>query len=187
MSRRDQLIRLTERSGAFCKVLARFTGLLIIALMIGVVADAMLRGMAGVAIWGVLEISVLLLLALIFFGLPSTLALRENFRVSIIADAFPKWLGTPIAWTLLALQLAVIAMLAWFTWRSAIYSFTRQEVAIGMVEIPLWPSRTLVALGFSILVIQTIMLALEFAIKGEHPYAVDLETEIRDELGESRL
>jgi hypothetical protein len=31
------------------------------------------------------------------------------------------------------------------------------------------------------------MLALEFAIKGEHPYAVDLETEIRDELGESRL
>jgi len=187
MSIRDQLFELTERSGAFCKVLARFTGLLIIALMIGVVADAMLRGMAGVAIWGVLEISVLLLLALIFFGVPSTLALRENFRVSIIADAFPRWLGTPIAWALLALQLAVIAMLAWFTWRSAIYSFTREEVAIGMVEIPLWPSRTLVALGFSILVIQTIMLALEFAIKGEHPYAVDLETEIRDELGEPRI
>jgi TRAP-type mannitol/chloroaromatic compound transport system permease small subunit len=187
MSRRDNLIRFTERSGAFCKALARFTGILIIALMIGVVADAMLRGMAGVAIWGVLEISVLLLLALIFFGLPSTLALRENFRVSIIADAFPKWLGTPIAWALLALQVAVIAMLAWFTWRSAIYSFTREEVAIGMVEIPLWPSRTLVALGFSILVIQTIVLALEFAIKGEHPYALDLETEIRDELGEPRL
>lgn len=187
MSRHDNLIRFTERSGVFCKALARFTGILIIALMIGVVADAMLRGMAGVAIWGVLEISVLLLLALIFFGLPSTLALRENFRVSIIADAFPKWLGTPIAWTLLALQFAVIAMLAWFTWRSAIYSFTREEVAIGMVEIPLWPSRTLVALGFSILVIQTIVLALEFAIKGEHPYALDLETEIRDELGEPRL
>lgn len=187
MSRHDNLIRFTERSGAFCKALARFTGILIIALMIGVVADAMLRGTAGVAIWGVLEISVLLLLALIFFGLPSTLALRENFRVSIIADAFPKWLGTPIAWALLALQFAVIAMLAWFTWRSAIYSFTREEVAIGMVEIPLWPSRTLVALGFSILVIQTIVLALEFAIKGEHPYALDLETEIRDELGEPRL
>lgn len=187
MKSRDKLIRFTERTGAFCKALARFTGILIIALMIGVVADAMLRGVADIAIWGVLEISVLLLLALIFFGLPSTLALRENFRVSIIADAFPKWLGTPIAWALLALQLAVIAMLAWFTWRSAIYSFTREEVAIGMVEIPLWPSRTLVALGFTILVIQTIVLALEFAIKGEHPYALDLETEIRDELGESRL
>ena len=187
MSRRDKLIRLSERSGAFCKVLARFTGILIILLMMGVVADAMLRGMAGVAIWGVLEISVLLLLALIFFGLPSTLALRENFRVSIIADDFPKWLAIPIAWALLALQLAVIGMLAWFTWRSAIYSFTREEVAIGLVEIPLWPSRTLVAMGFTILVIQTIMLAIEFAVKGEHPYAVDLETEIRDELGEPRI
>lgn len=187
MSYRDQLIRCTERANAICKSLARITGLLIIALMIGVVADAMLRGMAGLAIWGVLEISVLLLLSLIYFGLPSTLALRENFRVSILADTFPKWLSIPVAWILLALQFAVIAMLAWFTWRSAIYSFTREEVAIGMVEIPLWPSRTLVALGFSILVIQTIMLAIEFAIKGEHPYAVDLETEIRDELGERRL
>lgn len=187
MSNRDQLIRWTERSSAICKSMARFTGFLIIAIMFGVVADAMLRGMAGVAIWGVLEISVLLLLALIFFGLPSTLALRENFRVSIVADTFPKWLDTFVAWILLALQLVVIALLAWFTWRSAIYSFTREEVAIGMVEIPLWPSRTLVALGFSILVIQTIMLAIEFAIKGEHPYAVDLETEIRDELGDLKL
>lgn len=187
MNGRDHLLRCAERSSAVCKSLARITGLLIIVLMVGVVADAMLRGMAGLAIWGVLEISVLLLLSLIYFGLPATLALRENFRVSIIADTFPKWLSTPVTWILLTLQLAIIAMLAWFTWRSAIYSFTREEVAIGMVEIPLWPSRTLVALGFSILVIQTIMLAIEFAIKGEHPYAVDLETEIRDELGDIKL
>jgi len=187
MSNRDQLLRFASRSSDFCKSLARVTGLFIIVLMMGVVADALLRGGASLAIWGVLEISVLILLALIYFGLPSTLALRENFRVSIVADALPKRLGNPIAWALLALQLAIISMLAWFTWRSAIYSFTRDEVAIGMVQIPLWPSRTLVALGFSILVIQTLVLAIEFAIKGVHPYAVDLEQEIRDELGDSKL
>lgn len=182
-----QFMRLVERVSDLCKLLARLTGVLIIALMLGVVADAVLRGVAGVAIWGVLEISVLLLLALIFFGLPSTLALRENFRVSILADTFPKWLDTPIAWALLALQFSVILMLAWFTWRSAIYSFNREEVAIGLVEIPLWPSRTLVALGFSVLVLQTLVLAVEFAVKGQHPYAVDIETEIRDQLGDSKL
>lgn len=185
MSHREQLLRLAERSGEVCKTLARITGLLIIVLMLGVVIDAGLRGTLGVAIWGVLEISVLLL-ALIYFGLPSTLALRENFRVSIIADLMPKWVGNPVAWALLGLQLAIIVMLTWFTWRSAIYSFTRQEVAIGMVEIPLWPARTMVALGFSVLVVQTLVLAVEFALKGQHPYAVDLETEIRDELGESK-
>lgn len=186
MNARDRLLRLAERASALCKALARFTGLLIVLLMAGVVADALLRGTLSVAIWGVLEISVLILLSLIYFGLPSTLVLRENFRVSIIADLMPKWVGTPVAWALLLLQMAIIAMLAWFTWRSAIYSFTREEVAIGMVEIPLWPARTMVALGFTVLVVQTLVLAVEFALKGEHPYAVDLETEIRDELGESK-
>lgn len=181
---REPLLRFAQRASDFSKALARITGLFIIVLMLGVIADALLRGGAGFAIWGVLEVSVLILLALVYFGLPSTVALRENFRVSIIADALPKSFGTPIAWGLLTLQLAIVAMLAWFTWRSAIYSFTREEVAIGMVQIALWPSRTLVALGFTLLVIQTLVLAIEFAIKGVHPYAVDLEKEIRDELGD---
>jgi TRAP-type mannitol/chloroaromatic compound transport system permease small subunit len=184
MSVREPLLRFAERASDFSKSLARITGLLIIILMLGVVVDALLRGGAGLAIWGVLEVSVLILLALIYFGLPSTVALRENFRVSIIADALPKCFANPIAWALLVLQLAIIGMLAWFTWRSAIYSFTREEVAIGMVQIALWPSRTLVALGFTMLLIQTLVLAIEFALKGVHPYAVDLEKEIRDELGD---
>ncbi len=181
------VLRAAQRISDLCNALARVTGLLIILLMLGVVLDAMLRGVMGVAIWGVLELSVLLLLALIYFGLPSTLSLRENFRVSIVADSLPRWLETLIAWLLLALQLAVLGMLAWFTWRSAIYSFQREEVAIGLVEIPLWPMRTTVALGFSILVLQTIVLVVELAFKGQHPYAVDLETELRDELGDPNL
>lgn len=181
---REPLLRFAQRASDFSKALARITGLFIIVLMLGVIVDALLRGGVGFAIWGVLEVSVLILLALVYFGLPSTIALRENFRVSIIADALPKSFANPIAWTLLALQLAIVGMLAWFTWRSAIYSFTREEVAIGMVQIALWPSRTLVALGFTLLVIQTVVLAIEFAIKGVHPYAVDLEKEIRDELGD---
>lgn len=184
---KSTLLVCTDRVSELCKSLARITGFFIIILMLIVVIDASLRGVLGIAIWGVLELSVLLLLALIYFGLPSTLALRENFRVSILADRMPKWLGNSVAWCLLALQLAIMLMLAWFTWRSAIYSFSREEASMGLVQIPLWPSRTMVAVGFTILVLQTIVLAIEFAIKGEHPYAVELEQEIRDELGESKL
>lgn len=187
MSKGACVLKAAQRFSDFCNTLARITGLLIILLMLGVVLDSMLRGVLGIAIWGVLEVSVLLLLALIYFGLPSTLSLRENFRVSILADSLPGWLSTVIAWLLLALQLAVLGMLAWFTWRSAIYSFEREEVTMGLVEISLWPMRTTVALGFSILVLQTFVLIVEFALKGQHPYAVDLETEIRDELGDPSL
>ena len=187
MTNTNTMLVLAERVSALCKTLARITGLFIILLMMIVVVDALLRGGAGIAIWGVLEGSVLLLLALIYFGLPSTLALRENFRVSILAEKMPPWIGNPVAWLLLALQLAIMVMLAWFTWRSAIYSFTREEASMGLVQIPLWPSRTMVAIGFSILVLETVVLAIEFAFKGEHPYALDLEDEIREELGESKL
>ena len=184
---RAAILEFTRQFNALCNVLARVTGMLIVLLMGGVVADALLRGVFGIAIWGVLELSVLLMLVLIYFGLPSTLALRENFRVSIFADSFPAWLSRVVSWLLLALQLVVLALLAWFTWRSAIYSFTRQEVAIGLVEIPLWPTRTVVALGFSVLTLQTVVLILEFALTGKHPYAADLEAEIREELGGAQL
>lgn len=185
MSNKGKLISLAEKVGEISQVFARVTGLLIILMMLGVVIDAVLRGVAGVAIWGVLELSVLLLLTLIYFGIPATQTLRENFRVSIFADALPQKLGNIVAWLLLLLQIAVIGMFVWFTWRAAIWSFTREEVSIGLVEIRLWPSRSMVALGLTLFLLQTVMSAIEFWILGKHPYARDLDKEIRDEIHES--
>lgn len=184
MSSQGKLVSLTVKVSEISQGFAKVTGLLIIVMMLGVVVDAVLRGLAGVAIWGVLELSVLLLLTLIYFGIPATQALRENFRVSIFADALPPKIGNFIAWLLLVLQIAVIGMLVWFTWRAAIWSFTREEVSIGLVEIPLWPSRSMVALGLTLFLLQTLMSAIEFWLLGKHPYARDLDEEIRDEIHE---
>jgi TRAP-type C4-dicarboxylate transport system permease small subunit len=82
---------LAARVASASRAMARITGALIILIMIAVVIDAVLRGMMGIAIWGVLEVGVLLLLALIYLGLPATQANRENFRVSIFAERFPPW------------------------------------------------------------------------------------------------
>jgi len=184
MSIRGNLITLTQRVSGLSQTFARITGVLIIVMMLGVVIDAVLRGVAGVAIWGVLELSVLLLLTLIYFGIPATQSLRENFRVSIFADALPPRLGNVIAWLLLMLQIAVIGMFVWFTWRAAIWSYTREEVSIGLVEIRLWPSRSMVALGLTLFLLQTLMSALEFWLLGKHPYARELDEEIRREIHE---
>ncbi|MFM8557105.1 MAG: TRAP transporter small permease subunit [Betaproteobacteria bacterium] len=167
------------------RAMARVTGILIIIIMIAVVIDAVLRGILGIAIWGVLEVGVLLLLALIYLGLPATQANRENFRVSIFSESFPPWFDRVNTWLLLAVQLAVLAILCWTSWRSAIYSFNRDEVSFGMVQIPLWPSRGMVSVGLSLLIIQSITAALEYALTGRHPYKVDIETELKGEIGKS--
>jgi TRAP-type mannitol/chloroaromatic compound transport system permease small subunit len=184
MSTRRSILTFAARTAAISQAMARVTGLLIIVIMLAVVIDAVLRGGLGIALWGILEVGVLLLLALIYFGLPATQAGRENFRVSIVTERLPPWLDRLVAWMLMLVQLVIIGILCWVTWRSAIFSFNRDEVSIGMVQIPLWPSRVMVAAGLCMLLVQSLASAVEFALLGKHPYAVDLATEIRAEIGD---
>lgn len=184
MDTRHGMLAFAARTAAVSRAMARLTGLLIIVVMLGVVVDAVFRGGFGVALWGIHEVGVLVLLALIYFGLPATQAGRENFRVSILAERFPPWMDRLVTWTLFCIQLAIIGILCWVTWRSAVFSFNRDEVSIGLVQIPLWPSRTMVAAGLSALLLQSVASAIEYALAGKHPYAVDLATEIKSEVGD---
>jgi TRAP-type mannitol/chloroaromatic compound transport system permease small subunit len=187
MSARESLLACARITSSFSRGLARLTGLLIIVMMLGVVTDSLLRGVANVALWGVLELSTMLLLALIYLGLPSTQAERINFRVSVFTDRLPPRVSLALGGLLLLLQLVVLAILCWFTWRSAVFSFTRQEVSIGMVEILLWPHRTLVAFGLTLLWWQALMSGFELLLHGKHPYVVDIRAEVEGAIGRQAL
>ena len=122
MTFRSACQKLIMTSRSVTLAMAGVTGLLTIVMMLGVVLDAFLRGTAGIAVWGVLELCTLLLLAMIYFGLPSTQSERENFRVSIITDLMPMKVNLFISGILLLLQIVVLGLLCWFTWRAAIFS-----------------------------------------------------------------
>ncbi len=184
---RHALLHLAQASGRTARALARLTGLLIIAMMLGVVVDSLLRGTLGIAVWGVLELSTLILLALIYLGLPATQAERVNFRVSVFTDALPRAAQRAIAGALLVIQIAVLGILCVFAWRSAAFSWHRDEVSMGMVEIALWPHRVLVAGGLTLLCWQSVMSAIEFVLAGRHPYAQDLAQEVESAIGRQTL
>jgi TRAP-type mannitol/chloroaromatic compound transport system permease small subunit len=180
---RQALLACARRTDALSRGMARLTGLLIIVLMLAVVADSLLRGTANIAMWGVLELSTMMLLALVYLGLPATQAERVNFRVSVFTDRLPRRVHLVLGGVLLLLQLALLAILAWFSWRSALFSLHRQEVSIGLAEIPLWPHRTLVALGLTLLWWQTVMSGIELVLHGKHPYELDLKAEVEGAIG----
>lgn len=180
---RDWLLACAIRTNALSRAMARMTGLLIIVLMLGVVLDSLLRGTANIALWGVLELSTMMLLALIYLGLPATQAERVNFRVSVFTDRLPRRVHLGLGGVLLLLQLVVLTVLCWFCWGSAVFSFNRQEVSIGLVEIPLWPHRVLVAFGLTLLCWQTLMSGIELLLHGKHPYEVDLKAEVEGAIG----
>ena len=118
-----------------------------------------------------------------FCLLPATQAERVNFRVSVFTDRLPRRLHLALGGVLLLLQLALLAILAWFSWRSALFSFHRQEVSIGLVEIPLWPHRALVALGLTLLCWQAFVSGIELVLHGKHPYELDLKAEVEGAIG----
>ena len=43
----------------------------------------------------------------------------------------------------------------------------------------------MVSIGLSLLIIQSLMAALEYALIGRHPYKVDIETELKGEIGKT--
>lgn len=183
MSVRDSLLACARITGACSRQMARLTGLLIIVLMLAVVADSALRGGFNIALWGVLELGTMILLALIYLGLPATQAERVNFRVSVFTDRIPRRAGLVLGGLLLLVQLPILAVLCWFTWRSAVFSFQRQEVSMGVVEIVLWPHRAMVAAGLTLLWWQSLMSAIELLLEGKHPYMVDIRSEVEAAIG----
>ncbi len=187
MTFRSACQKLIMTSRSVTLAMAGVTGLLTIVMMLGVVLDAFLRGTAGIAVWGVLELCTLLLLAMIYFGLPSTQSERENFRVSIITDLMPMKVNLFISGILLLLQIVVLGLLCWFTWRAAIFSFNRDEVSIGLVEISLWPHRFMIAMGLSVLTFQSIVSGLDLLLNGKHPFAPDQALELAQAVRQQKL
>ncbi len=187
MTFRSACQKLITTSRSVTLAMAGVTGLLTIVMMLGVVLDAFLRGTAGIAVWGVLELCTLLLLAMIYFGLPSTQSERENFRVSIITDLMPMKVNLFISGILLLLQIVVLGLLCWFTWRAAIFSFNRDEVSIGLVEISLWPHRFMIAMGLSVLTFQSIVSGLDLSLNGKHPFAPDQALELAQAVRQQKL
>ncbi len=147
--------------------------------MLGVVVDSTTaRGLLASRSGACLNSARSILLALIYLGLPATQADRVNFRVSVFTDRLPKRLDHVLAGLLLLLQLVVIGILCWFAWRSAIFSYHRQEVSMGMVEIPLWGHRALIAFGLTLFWWQSLMAGVEFLLQHKHPYAMDLLADV---------
>ena len=187
MSLRGGCQKLITASRSVTRAMAGVTGLLTIVMMLGVVLDASLRGTVGIAVWGVLELCTLLLLAMIYFGLPSTQSERENFRVSIITDLMPMKLNLFVSGILLLLQIVVLGLLCWFTWRAAIFSFNRDEVSIGLVEISLWPHRFMIAMGLTVLIFQSVISGLDLLLNGKHPFAPDQAIELAQAVRQQTL
>lgn len=129
----------------------------IFILMLIVCADVVGRYVFSRPLWGTFEIAESLLVFIVFLGFAYTQQQKGNIRVQILVGRLPPRVRPLLDFVAHALGLAIFALITYEAGRHAIEAWRIGEESVGMVRIPLWPSRFAVPVG-------GFFLALQFAI-----------------------
>lgn len=126
--------------------LAETTGYLVALLMLLLVFDCISQFVQK-QLPGVVELAIFIMIASAYLGLPYTEQNRRHVKVDAILmrlpAAFQKWLT--VVWDMLAA--IAIFITAYAAYLKAYEAFLDGEAIAGLVEWPLWPIRTVIAIS----------------------------------------
>src|SRR3546814_10605618 len=145
------LFELFERLMLSLLVLSVFATLLIILI---VVADVTGRFLFNAPFHCGVVCRELLMVALVFFGLAAAQQQRQNFSIELLVRHFPRRVQCAFELFGYVTCLLIVVILAWPSSKQALVSFERGEAGFGIVSFPLWPARTLLAIGLWLLALQ---------------------------------
>jgi TRAP-type mannitol/chloroaromatic compound transport system permease small subunit len=152
---------------------ALFSALMICLIALLIVADVARRNLAGSSIPGAVEAAEVLLVTAVFLGLAFAEYEGAHVRTSIIvARLRPRVRHKVTAFSLLIMCLALV----WLTWASAdkaIESFQIRELRTGLIEVPIWPARIALSLGYFLLLLQAAAGAVDAARGRSMPWESD--------------
>lgn len=114
---------------------------------------------------GTVEISALLMVAVVFLSLASCQAEGRHMRVDFLFPRMSKRVRVVADSTACICGMAVCGLLAWWSITPAWYSWTIREVSMGLIAFPVYPARFLVVVGTALLGVQ-LMLDLLGTIQG---------------------
>lgn len=143
----DRLEALLIRLG----VLSGFATLLI---MIIVCIDVGGRAIFNAPFHSGVELSQLLLVSLVFLGLSAAQQQRQHFAIEIVARHLPAKVQRMLDLVGYVICLVIVVMLAWPSTQQAMSSFERGESSFGIVAFPIWPARSVLAVGLWLLALQ---------------------------------
>jgi len=120
-------------------------------MMVATVADVASRYFTGAPIPGVTEVGEVLMVMSVFLGLAFAeyRNAHAHVRVTIVLEKLPPRLAAIISSVSMLLVLATLAWMVWVTTGRALESIEQNEFRFGLVQIPVWPGRVAIALGFA--------------------------------------
>jgi TRAP-type C4-dicarboxylate transport system permease small subunit len=121
--------------------------LFLAVMMLATTADATLRFFFNKPIAGVFEVAEMAMVVLVFFGLGWTQQDRKHIRATMLTDRLSRrwqYFFDGVAWAACAFFLLVLAVPAT---AAAKESFAMREFRWGVVQMPIWWVKIILALG----------------------------------------
>jgi len=157
-----------ERAGA---AVASF---IVFAMMCMVFTDVIGRKLFNSPVQGAVEVSELALPAIVYLGVAYVQARREHIKLELFSSRFSRlatWLQDLFV---TSLSLAICVIITVLIGRSAWVSVAIAEHTMGIVDIPVWPAKAAVFLGFLLLSVRIAIQLVEMCIDGRKaPDATD--------------
>jgi TRAP-type transport system small permease protein len=146
-----QLIEVIERA---LMRLGVASGIATLLITVVVVVDVAGRVIFNNPIHGATELAELLLVGMVFFGLAAAQQGRQNYSIDIATRHLPPSMQGLVDLLGYIVSLGIVAVLAWLSTKQAFVSFERGEAGFGIIPLPIWPARFVLAVGFWLLSLQ---------------------------------
>lgn len=146
----DAAARNASKAGANVATLAIFL------IMIVTVIDVATRGVSARSVPGMIESAEIILVAAAFLGLGYAQRMKVHVSTSFFIQALPPSVARILRRAGLGVVLVYVAGATVVSARRAWAAFQGGEVRFGLIEIPQWPARAAIAIGFALLLIEVV-------------------------------
>lgn len=173
----NSILQFRAGYGRVLNLCGLISGTILLAVMVLVVSNVLLRYLFNSPVAGTLELTEGALPLIIFLSLAMTQYEGGHIKVVLLTRKFPA--GLQRAAVIFAM-LAGVVFFAWTTyagWVFAAKSFAIGEIERGSIRYPLWPVKGAIAFGMALLTVQFLIDALLLALGGDLPTAETTEIE----------
>lgn len=134
----------------FFHLLAGIAGIILLAMMVHVTADVVMKYVFRKPLAGTLEIvSAHYMVFSVFLPLGLVEWSRKSISVELFFFMFPRVVQVVLIALVLAIMSTVYAALAWQTWLDAVEAYQRNDFLMGgTVQIVIWQARFALPVGF---------------------------------------
>lgn len=137
-------------------LLSAFTGWLMLAMMLILVADFIAR-MFGFPLQDMAQLSVFVMMVVIYLGFSRCEEHREHVSLEFMTNALPESLRRRVLFCAQLLAVIAVALLLWAVFENALKSYRSGEAIAGAMEIPTWPTKFLMVLGLVVFLLQSVL------------------------------